>query len=192
LSGVVDALLLMPGAGAGRDQPALVAVESAGPPFTVVRRDFGYHRAGRRFPDRAPELVTEFDGIVADVLETSAIEVARLAVGGRSMGGRIASMWAAGRSVGPAAVVLISYPLHPPGRPERLRTGHFGDLAVPCLFVSGTRDDFGTPDELAAATGAIGAPVRHEWIEGARHDLRGRDAEVADRVVSYLCGLDAG
>ena len=84
----------------------------------------------------------------------------------------------------PAAVlVLVSYPLHPPGRPDRLRTDHLGALSVPCLFVSGTRDAFGTPEELEAASAAIPGPVTHEWIEGGDHGLR-RDAPVAEIVRS--------
>ena len=75
--------------------------------------------------------------------------------------------------------MLISYPLHPPGRPDRLRTEHFPALRLPCLFVSGTRDAFGTPDELEAATAAIPGPVTHQWLEGKDHGMRRADAEVA-------------
>ncbi|MEX2626447.1 MAG: alpha/beta family hydrolase, partial [Ilumatobacteraceae bacterium] len=88
----------------------------------------------------------------------------------------------------PAGVVglaLVAYPLHPPGRPERLRVEHLGDVAVPCLFVSGTRDPFGTPDELEAWTATIPAPVTHVWIDGARHELRGADADVAAHVAAF-------
>ncbi|HEY1732980.1 MAG TPA: alpha/beta family hydrolase, partial [Acidimicrobiales bacterium] len=86
-----------------------------------------------------------------------------------------------------AALVLVSYPLHPPGRPDRLRTDHFGALRVPCLFVSGTRDAFGSPAELEAATAAIGGPVAHVWIDGGDHGLRRRDDEVAEAVRRWLC-----
>jgi predicted alpha/beta-hydrolase family hydrolase len=88
-------------------------------------------------------------------------------------------------------LVLVSYPLHPPGRPERLRTGHFPELRVPCLFVSGTRDAFGSPAELEAATAAIPGAVTHRWIDGRDHALRGADDEVATAVagwVSATCG----
>jgi hypothetical protein len=82
--------------------------------------------------------------------------------------------------------VLISYPLHPPGRPDQLRTAHFPQLHVPCLFVSGDRDAFGSPDELTAATSAIPAPVEHVWIPGGRHDLKGADATIVDAVRGWL------
>ena len=70
-----------------------------------------------------------------------------------------------------------------------MRIEHFPDITVPCLFVSGTRDPFGTPDEFAAHTGAIAGPVTHVWVEGGRHDLKGRDDEVAVTVRDWLRGL---
>ena len=88
-----------------------------------------------------------------------------------------------------AALVLISYPLHPPGKPDTLRTAHLPQLEVPCLFVHGTRDPFGTPDELEAAAATIPAPVTHEWIDGGRHDLKGADTRVAATVATWLAHL---
>ncbi len=88
-----------------------------------------------------------------------------------------------------AALVLISYPLHPPGKPDKLRIEHFPRLSVPCLFVSGTRDPFGTPEELEHHTAAIAGPVTHVWIEGGRHDLKGKDAHVAATVSDWLRSL---
>ena len=87
-----------------------------------------------------------------------------------------------------AALVLISYPLHPPGRPDNLRTEHLPALTVPCLFVQGTRDPFGSPDELTAATATIPGPVTHEWIEGGRHDLKGADRRIGELVAAWLSG----
>ena len=84
-----------------------------------------------------------------------------------------------------AGLALISYPLHPPGREDNLRVAHFPELAVPCLFVSGTRDPFGTPEELESHTAAIPGPVTHVWIEGGRHDLKGADAQVAEAVTTW-------
>jgi hypothetical protein len=83
-------------------------------------------------------------------------------------------------------LVLVSYPLHPPGRPDRLRTTHFARLEVPCLFVSGTRDAFGTPAELEAAAELIPGPVTHVWLEGKDHGLRGCDARVTEAVLAWL------
>ncbi|MGH9281910.1 MAG: alpha/beta family hydrolase, partial [Acidimicrobiales bacterium] len=87
------------------------------------------------------------------------------------------------------ALVLVSYPLHPPGRPDKLRVDHFPQLRVPCLFVSGTRDAFATPAELEQHTAAIPGPVTHEWIDGGGHGLRGKDAVVAAVVAGWLPAL---
>ena len=86
-----------------------------------------------------------------------------------------------------AALVLVSYPLHPPGRPDRLRTAHFPDLRVPCLFVSGTRDAFGSPAELERETTAIAGAVTRALVDGD-DALRKRDIEVADIVSRWLAG----
>ncbi len=102
------------------------------------------------------------------------------------MGGRMCSL-AVAEGLEVAALVLVSYPLHPPGRPDRLRTAHFPVLDVPCLFVSGRRDAFASPTELAAATEAIPGAVTLDFVDGD-HSLRKRDAEVADIVVSWLAG----
>ncbi len=104
------------------------------------------------------------------------------------MGGRMCSM-AVAEGLETAALVLVSYPLHPPGRPERVRTDHFGALEVPCLFVSGTRDAFGSPEELEAATTAIPGPVTHVWLDGGDHGLRGKDAQVAGVVRDWVSSL---
>jgi predicted alpha/beta-hydrolase family hydrolase len=88
-----------------------------------------------------------------------------------------------------AALILISYPLHPPGKPESLRVDHFGDLDVPCLFVSGTKDPFGSPAELERHTKKIAGPVTHVWIEGGGHDFKRHDDDVAEKVHSWLGGL---
>lgn len=181
-------LLLAPGASAGRDQPALVAIDEAAAAagYVVARMDFPYRRAGRRAPDRPPVLIEA----VRQEAEALAAEIGPrrgVVLGGRSMGGRMCSM-AVGEGVvpGAAGLVLISYPLHPPGRPDRLRTEHFPDLRVPCLFVSGTRDAFGAPAELEAATAAVPGPVTHHWVEGKDHAMRGTERAVAEIVVEWL------
>jgi hypothetical protein len=104
------------------------------------------------------------------------------------MGGRMCSM-AVAEGLPAAALVLIAYPLHPAGRPDRLRVDHFPAIDVPCLFVSGTRDAFGTPDELTAHTAAIAGPLTHVWVEGGRHELKGADEQVAGTVRDWLAGL---
>jgi uncharacterized protein len=182
------ALLLFPGAGSSADHPSLQAIERALAPVPVARRDFPYRREGRRAPDRAPKLVATVVEEAAAVAEELAVPARRIALGGRSMGGRMCSM-AVAEGLPAAALVLVSYPLHPPGRPERLRTDHFPELRVPCLFVSGTRDAFGSPEALEHHTAAIPGPVTHEWVEGKAHDLRGVDDRVAEVVARWLRAL---
>jgi predicted alpha/beta-hydrolase family hydrolase len=109
------------------------------------------------------------------------------------MGGRICSLIAAGADGQPpprsvAALVAISYPLHPPGKPDRLRIEHLPDIAVPCLFVAGDRDPFGTPDELASHAAVIAGPVTHVTVSGT-HELRSNDGEVVEAVRTWLAGL---
>ncbi|HXX88769.1 MAG TPA: alpha/beta family hydrolase [Acidimicrobiales bacterium] len=186
----VAGLVLTPGASAGRDQPALVAIDEAlgAEGVAVERIDFPYRLAGRRAPDRPPVLIAA----VVDAARALAVALGRpqstVALGGRSMGGRMCSM-AVAEGLEAAALVLVSYPLHPPGKPDALRTEHFPAIGVPCLFVSGTRDAFGTPAELERATTAIRGPVTHAWVEGGDHGLRARDAAVAQIVREWVLAL---
>jgi hypothetical protein len=182
------ALLLAPGAGSDRNQSTLVAIERAVAPMPVERIDFPYRKAGRKAPDRAPVLVAAVRDEAAALVARAGVQPARLVLGGRSMGGRMCSM-AVAEGLPAAGLALISYPLHPPGRPEQLRTEHLASITVPCLFVGGTRDPFGTPEELSAATASIAGPVMHEWIEGGRHDLKGADAIVASIVAKWIAAL---
>jgi predicted alpha/beta-hydrolase family hydrolase len=182
------ALLLTPGAGSDRNHPALTAIESAVAPMPTARIDFPYRRAGRRAPDRAPKLIDCIREEAAVLVSQSRITPAALALGGRSMGGRMCSL-AVAEGLPAAALVLISYPLHPPGKPESVRVDHFGDLDVPCLFVSGTKDPFGSPAEFERHTKKIAGPVTHVWIDGGGHDFKRHDDEVAEKVHSWLGGL---
>jgi predicted alpha/beta-hydrolase family hydrolase len=183
----IAGLVLAPGASAGRDQPALVAIDEAVTSSNVVvaRIDFPYRLAGRRAPDRPPVLLATVMDAARTLANTARIAPRRIALGGRSMGGRICSM-AVADGLPAAGLVLVSYPLHPPGKPDRLRTEHFGALEVPCLFVSGTRDAFGSRDELEASTETIPGPVTHVWIEGGDHGLRGKDSQVAGIVREWV------
>lgn len=178
------ALLLAPGAGADRDHHTLVAVERAVGRLPVVRMDFPSRQAGRRSPDRAPVAVAAVRDEAAALVSEARIRPDRLVLGGRSFGGRMCSM-AVAEGLPAAGLVLLSYPLHPPGKPDRLRTAHFPALAVPCLFVSGDRDPFGSPDELRHEVGAIPGPVELVVVPGA-HDPRGQDDAVAGAVRDWL------
>lgn len=185
----MGAVLLTPGAGSGADHPALIAIEAALAPLPVARMDFDYRIQGRKAPDRAPKLVAAVVEGAAELARRSGVAPAQVALGGRSMGGRICSM-AVAEGLPAAGLVLVSYPLHPPGRPDRLRVAHLSEITVPCLFVSGTGDLFATPAELESATSAIPAPVTHVWIEGGRHELKGAEASVATAVAAWVRGLD--
>lgn len=178
--------LLFHGAGADRDSATLVAVEAAvqraHPKVVTDRVNFPYRlRPGKRPPDRAPVLLQAVRDAAA------AIPRGPIVLGGRSMGGRMASM-AVGDETDPLladGLVLISYPLHPPGKPDRLRVEHFPRLHVPCLFVHGTRDAFGTPDELTEWTATIPGPVEHVWIERGTHALTGADPKIGEAVTRW-------
>jgi uncharacterized protein len=107
-------------------------------------------------------------------------------LGGQSYGGRQATMLAADEPAVADGLLLFSYPLHPPGKPERLRTEHFPRLTVPALFVSGTVDPFGAPAELRAAVGLIPAPTQIIVIDGAGHDLKRGRFDLAMVVAALL------
>ena len=165
-----EALLLTPGAGGGAEHRTLVEVAAALSGRIAVRRhDFAYRRAGRRAPPRAAAVTEELMGDLPRIAAELGVAPADMVLGGRSFGGRVCSM-AVAADAPAAGLVLLSYPLHPPKRPERLRTAHFPDITVPCLFISGTRDPFATPDELREHTGTIAGPVTLRFIDGARHD----------------------
>ena len=132
--------------------------------ISVARFQFPYMEAGRRGPDRPPVLEATWHAAI-DALRPG--DGSRLVVGGRSMGGRIASMAvASGAAVD--AVALFAYPLHPPGKPERLRVEHLTDVRVPILFCSGTRDAFASPEELRAAAAQVERSHVH-LLDGADH-----------------------
>ena len=185
------ALLLWPGAGADRDHHTLRAVEQRLAPLPVERCDFPNRRAGKRGPERAERALADIRATATATAAELGVGTDRLVLGGRSFGGRMCSL-AAAEGLAVAGLVLLSYPLHPPGKPERLRVEHLSALDVPCLFVTGRRDPFGSPEELEAATAAIPGPVTHVWVPGA-HDPKAADGVIADAIAVWLSGLgDAG
>src|SRR5207245_2370973 len=138
------------------------------------RFDYPYRQAGRRAPDRAPVLERATREAVSDLASRTGLPSERLVLGGRSMGGRYCSL-VAGAADDPVpclGLLLLGYPLHPAGRPEQLRTGHFPHLTMPVLFVSGDRDALAGREALTEASRAIPGPVRFHWIEGADHGYR--------------------
>ena len=175
------AVLLAPGAGGGRDHPTLVAVEEVMAPVPVDRVEL---------PGRAPAAGTAVLAAAEALSARTGVDPDRVVLGGRSFGGRMCSMAVAG-GLPALGLALVSYPLHPPGRPAQLRTEHFPDLRVPCLFVSGRRDPFAAVGELEEATAAIRGPVTHVWVDGG-HGLKGCDAEVAEAVRAWVVAVAGG
>src|SRR3954454_24152816 len=169
------ALLLTPGASADRNHSTLRAIEAAVAPMPVARIDF---------PTRPAVAIQRIRDESAALVAANDKKPKSLALGGRSCGGRMCSM-AVAEGLPAAALVLISYPLHPPGKPDVLRIEHFPELKVPCLFVSGTKDAFATPDELERHAQKIPGRVMHVWIENGVHGSK-RQAEVAPAVSAWL------
>ena len=180
-------LLLFPGAGSASTHSSLLAIEAAIAPMRCVREDFAYRKAGRKAPDRPPVLLQAVREAAAPLL----VADNKLLLGGRSMGGRICSLAVADADAPLPAVglVLICYPLHPPGKPEILRVEHFPRLRVPCLFISGTKDAFGSRDELEQWTSTIPGSVTHHWLEGKGHDLKGCDSVIATTVAEWVTSV---
>lgn len=199
----VKGVLLFPGAGSSADHSSLVRVERELAPLPVRRADFPYRLAGKRAPDRTPVLLDAVRGAAGGFASSAGIRPDTIVLGGRSMGGRMCSMAVAGGSdpaapvaagsrdangspLPAAGLVLISYPLHPPGKPEALRVEHLPRLDLPCLFIHGDKDPFGTPDELRRWSATIPGPVTHVWIDGKGHDLKGADARISDEIAAWL------
>jgi predicted alpha/beta-hydrolase family hydrolase len=164
-------IVLAHGAGAGKDHPWMVKVakvfESRG--IHIVRFNFPYKDAGRSVPDRPAVLEAHF----ADVWRKAAAAAnGPMIAAGKSMGGRIASQVAAkgGFDPAPDGLIFFGYPLHPPGKPNQRRDAHLPDITVPMLFLHGTRDPFGTPDEMKALVAALPSATLH-IVEGGDHSL---------------------
>jgi predicted alpha/beta-hydrolase family hydrolase len=188
-AGSVGALILAHGAGAGQRSGFMVDVASslATLGLDVVTFNFPYIEHGRRIPDRAPIL----EGCYRDVIDRVASELPsagrRLCIGGKSMGGRIATQVAAADASLPVAgLVLLGYPLHPPGRPLERRDKHLPAIGRPMLFVQGTRDAFGTPEELAPILrGLEPQPTLHAVAHGD-HSFKLPTRDAAAQAAVYI------
>jgi uncharacterized protein len=185
----VAGLFLTPGAGTSAEHPSLLAIEehmrAELPDFAVTRMDFPYRNAGRRAPDRAPVLIASVNEGVQAFADELGVPTDRIVIGGRSMGGRMCSM-AIAEGLDVAGLISICYPLHPPGKPESLRITHLPAINVPCLFLSGTKDAFGTPDEFAQHLPSIPGPRTEVWLEGKGHDLKGCNAVIAEHIRDWI------
>jgi len=151
----------------------------------VVRFNFLYRERGSSRPDPMPRLLSCFSAVIARVREE--LKPACLILGGRSMGGRAASMLAA-EAYPCDGLLLLAYPLHPPGQPEKLRDAHLSAIKVPVLCFNGTRDDFCRRDLMEAAVSRAGERWTMHWLEDADHSfrVRKRSGSTAESVLAEV------
>ena len=164
-------VVLAHGAGGDMHQPLLVAVQRmlTANGIGCARFNFAYAQAGRRAPDRAPRLLAAWRAVLATLRRH--IDTRRWIVGGKSMGGRMASMMAAeGTPVD--GLLLLGYPLHPAGRPHRLRDGHFDAITSPCLFVQGSADKLCEPALLKVCLPRLAGAATVYWVEQGDHSFK--------------------
>jgi predicted alpha/beta-hydrolase family hydrolase len=168
-------LILGHGAGAGQLSPFLVSFARAlsAQGLDIVTFNFPYTEQRRRVPDRRPVLDACYEAIILNVRRHLESARAALFIGGKSMGGRIAThVAAADQDLPVAGLVLLGYPLHPPGKPTETRDAHLGDVRRPMLIVQGSRDTFGTPAEFDSLMGRLSpAPTLHV-VEGGDHSFK--------------------
>jgi uncharacterized protein len=171
----IATVVLAHGAGAGQRSPFLVtfakALSSRG--LDTVTFNFPYTEQQRRVPDRRPVLDACYAAVVGHIREQVSSAATRLFIGGKSMGGRIATHVAAADPNLPVnGLVLLGYPLHPPGKPAERRDAHLGDVRRPMLIVQGSRDAFGTPSEFASLLGTLSPKLTLHVIEGGDHSFK--------------------
>lgn len=168
-----DCLVFTHGAGGNAKSPLLLALAEAfaGAGFTVLRCDLPF-RQNRGFgPPRPSDAERDRQGLKNAVTEMRKLVSGRVFLGGQSYGGRQATMLCAAEPKLADGLLLTSYPLHPPGKPQQLRVQHFPDLHTPALFIEGTRDPFGSIDEVEKALKLIPAKTRLVSVDGVGHDL---------------------
>jgi uncharacterized protein len=190
-------LILGHGAGAGQRSDFMVSYANALAErgIDAVTFNFLYTEEGRRLPDPNDRLEACWRAVIDAIRQDKKLGGNALAIGGKSMGGRIASqVAAAGADAG--GLVLLGYPLHPPGKPKQLRSRHLPKIEAPLLFVQGARDAFGTPEELEPVLAKLTAPAELYVVEGVDHSFKvpkrgGRDqaavhAAIQDRIAEWL------
>lgn len=185
-----NCLILTHGAGSNRNAPLLVAVatafEQAG--VEVVRYDLPFRQDRPHGPPRPGDAARDREGLRIEVQKLGEKRAKTVWIGGHSYGGRQASMLAAESPDLADRLLLLSYPLHPPRKPLQLRTAHFPQLRTPALFVHGSRDPFGSPQELKTAMALITVETALLEIEGAGHDLGRNHTALAAKIVAAMCG----
>lgn len=183
-------VVLTHGAGGDRESVLLQQVcdEWARQGWLAVRYNLPYRRRRPKGPPSG-SAATDRAGIVEAITVCRGLADGPLIAGGHSYGGRQTSMVVAAREAEPDVLTLFSYPVHPPGKPERLRTEHLPDITVPTVFTHGMSDPFGTPGEVRDAAGLIAAPTEIVEIAGARHDLRSKTLDVPALAVAAALRL---
>lgn len=194
----VGTLIFAHGAGSSQTHPAITSFMQAIAAHRIdgVTFNFPYREQGRKIPDRAPVLEQCYAAVIAATRERLASARARLFIGGRSMGGRMATQLVAQQpELAVAGLVLLGYPLHPPGQPSKRRDAHLPLVRQPMLVVQGSRDTFGTPDEMHPVFDPLAPRATLHIVEGADHSLvvsrtASRQAPVNDairaRVVDWI------
>ena len=188
-----DAFILTHGAGSNCNAPLLISLAEAfaAQGFAVLRCDLPFRQERRTGPPFPGNAERDRAGLRNAVAAMRKVVSGRVFLGGHSYGGRQATMLCAAEPDLVVGLLLLSYPLHPPRKPEQLRTQHLPDLRTPSLFVHGTRDPFGSIEEMESALELI--PARKELLkmEGAWHDLRlkGKPEALPDRVLAAFAAM---
>ncbi len=177
-------VVLTHGAGGNRDSPMLVRVcdEWARQGYLAVRYNLPYRRRRPKGPPSG-SAASDQDGAAEAIAWARGLDHGPVLAGGHSYGGRMTSMVTAAGN-GPDVLTLFSYPLHPPGKPERARTEHLPAITVPTVFTHGTADPFGTIEEIRAAAALVSGPTHIVEVTGARHDLASKTLDVPALAVA--------
>jgi predicted alpha/beta-hydrolase family hydrolase len=179
------------GAGAGQKHPFMVntAKGLAARGIDVVTFDFPYMHAKRGAPDKAPVLEQCFSAVIDASRSIKGLARHALFIGGKSMGGRMATHLGAQDVKGLNGIAVLGYPLHPPGAPDKLRVAHLPSITVPVLIVQGEKDAFGSPAEFVPHLETMKAPVTLHPIAGADHSLTVRSkkgADIFEGILTYV------
>ncbi len=183
-----DVLVFTHGAGGNSNSALLVAIADgfAEAGFLVLRCDLPYRQARPSGPPRPGDATHDRQGLARAVQVMRERARGRVFLGGQSYGGRQATVLAAEQPALADGLLLTSYPLHPPGKPEQLRTAHFPRLQTPALFVEGSRDAFASFEEMESAMKLIPVRTAMVKIEGAGHDLAGRKPAAAEKLAATI------
>jgi uncharacterized protein len=178
-------LLLTHGAGGNRNAPLLVALAKAFAEhgIEVIRYDLPFRQDRPKGPPRPGDAARDREGLQQEIQKMRDKGAEQVWLGGQSYGGRQSSMLAAEAPGLVDRLLLLSYPLHAPGKPDQLRTAHFPNLKMPVLFVHGSRDPFGTLEEMRKAIKLIPGPVELMEAEGVGHDLGRNHAALVQKIV---------